>query len=148
MANANQPSVEGVHRLVLPSQHVDQVEHRQVTVKDCVTLEAVGHLGIGMVVRLITGVKKPQELVHERIISDVQRRWRRLAAFCAPLSLAGVPYAECTVAGQTTTLLRLDPTNGAARKLAALPIGSKGIGQSGGAPVYAQHAAAANQDGD
>lgn len=69
------------------------------------------------------------------------------AAFCAPLSLAGVPYAECTVAGRTT-LLRLDPTNGTARKLAALPIGSQGIGQSKGAPVYAQPAAAANQDGE
>ncbi|MFI6435045.1 PQQ-binding-like beta-propeller repeat protein [Streptomyces sp. NPDC050759] len=70
------------------------------------------------------------------------------AAFCAPLSLAGVPYAECTITGQTTTLLRLDPANGTARKLAALPIGSQGIGQSGGAPVYAQPAAAANQDGE
>src|SRR4051812_22514636 len=70
------------------------------------------------------------------------------AAFCAPLSLAGVPYAECTITGQTTTLLRLDPANGTARRLAALPIGSKGIGQSGGAPVYAQPAAAANQDGE
>lgn len=69
------------------------------------------------------------------------------AAFCAPLSLAGVSYAECTVAGRTT-LLRLDPTNGTARKLAALPIGSQGIGQSKGAPVYAQPAAAANQDGE
>lgn len=69
------------------------------------------------------------------------------AAFCAPLSLAGVPYAECTVSGRTT-LLRLDPTNGTARKLAALPIGSQGIGQSKGAPVYAQPAAAANQDGE
>jgi eukaryotic-like serine/threonine-protein kinase len=70
------------------------------------------------------------------------------AAFCAPLSLAGVPYAECTITGQTTTLLRLDPANGTARRLAALPLGSKGIGQSGGAPVYAQPAAAANQDGE
>jgi outer membrane protein assembly factor BamB len=70
------------------------------------------------------------------------------AAFCAPLSLAGVPYAECTITGQTTTLLRLDPADGTARKLAALPIGSQGIGQSGGAPVYAQPAAAANQDGE
>jgi eukaryotic-like serine/threonine-protein kinase len=75
--------------------------------------------------------------------------WRSpKAAFCAPLSLAGVPYAECTITGQTTTLLRLDPADGTARKLAALPIGSQGIGQSGGAPVYAQPAAAANQDGE
>ncbi|MFF0095501.1 PQQ-binding-like beta-propeller repeat protein [Streptomyces canus] len=70
------------------------------------------------------------------------------AAFCAPLSLAGVPYAECALAGRTTTLLRLDPADGTARRLAALPIGSQVIGQSGGAPVYAQPAAAANQDGE
>ncbi|MGP4048439.1 protein kinase domain-containing protein [Streptomyces sp. 2A115] len=70
------------------------------------------------------------------------------AAFCEPLSLDGVPYAECTLAGQPTTLLRLDRANGTARKLVTLPIGSKSIGQSGGAPVYAQPAAAANQDGE
>lgn len=37
ITKTSQASVRGIHRLVLPSQHVDQVEHRQVTVKDCVT---------------------------------------------------------------------------------------------------------------
>ncbi|MCD7440834.1 serine/threonine-protein kinase [Streptomyces lincolnensis] len=82
-----------------------------------------------------------------------KKLWQsRKAAFCDPLSLAGVPYAECTIAGEPghvpVTLLRLDPADGTARKLAALPIGSKGLGQSGGEPVYAQPAAAANQDGE
>jgi eukaryotic-like serine/threonine-protein kinase len=82
-----------------------------------------------------------------------KKLWQsRKAAFCDPLSLAGVPYAECTIAGEPghvpVTLLRLDPADGTEHKLAALPIGSKGLGQSGGEPVYAQPAAAANQDGE
>ncbi|ANS63318.1 putative serine/threonine protein kinase [Streptomyces lincolnensis] len=82
-----------------------------------------------------------------------KKLWQsRKAAFCDPLSLAGVPYAECTIAGEPghvpVTLLRLDPADGTAHRLAALPIGSKGLGQSGGEPVYAQPAAAANQDGE
>ncbi|WP_351232278.1 hypothetical protein [Streptomyces sp. NPDC002133] len=42
-----------------------------MTVKDCATPEAVGHLGIDMVVHLITGGKKAQEIVHERILGDL-----------------------------------------------------------------------------
>ncbi|MFF0087060.1 PQQ-binding-like beta-propeller repeat protein [Streptomyces canus] len=82
-----------------------------------------------------------------------RKLWQsRKTAYCDPLSLAGVPYAECTIAGEPghvpVTLLRLDPADGTAHKLAALPIGSKGLGQSDGEPVYAQPAAAANQDGE
>ncbi|MPY58650.1 hypothetical protein FNH08_16210 [Streptomyces spongiae] len=66
-----------------------------MTVKDCVTPEAVGHLGIGMVVRLITGVKKPQKLVHETILGvawpftplvlgDLDEFIERWAAWLAP----------------------------------------------------------------
>jgi hypothetical protein len=84
ITKTSQASVGGVHRLVLPSQHVDQVKHRQVAVEDCVTPEAVGHLGIGMVVRLITGVKKPEKFVHERILGDLQRRWRRRPKLARP----------------------------------------------------------------
>ncbi|MDX3451863.1 PQQ-binding-like beta-propeller repeat protein [Streptomyces sp. ME02-8801-2C] len=74
------------------------------------------------------------------------------AAFCEPLALAGVPYGECTIAGEPghvpVTLLRLDPADGTARRLATLPIGAKNLGLSRGEPVYAQPAAAANQDGE
>ncbi|MEU6223277.1 PQQ-binding-like beta-propeller repeat protein [Streptomyces sp. NPDC047042] len=73
------------------------------------------------------------------------------AAFCEPLALAGVPYGECTIAGEPghvpVTLLRLDPADGTARRLATLPIGAKNLGLSRGEPVYTQPAAAANQDG-
>ncbi|MEV1066051.1 serine/threonine-protein kinase [Streptomyces sp. NPDC050263] len=80
-------------------------------------------------------------------------RWRSpKAAFCTPLSLAGVPYAECTVAGEDghvpVTLMRLDPDDGTARKLATLPIGALSIGQAKGQAIYVQPAAAANQDGE
>ncbi|MGW7049731.1 hypothetical protein ACWGDT_45220 [Streptomyces avermitilis] len=61
-----------------------------MTVKDCVTPEAVGHLGIGMVVRLTSGVKKPQKLVHERILGDLQRRWRRFLPASSPEEDASV----------------------------------------------------------
>ncbi|MFD7284143.1 hypothetical protein ACFV80_46050 [Streptomyces sp. NPDC059862] len=65
-----------------------------MTVKDCVTPEAVGHLGIGMVVRLITGVKKPQEIVHERILGDLQPCWRRFLPASSPKEDASAEEVE------------------------------------------------------
>ena len=59
----------GLHGLAFPREHVDQVERRQVTVEGGVAAEAVSDLDIGMVVCLVSGVKEPQEVVHEAVFA-------------------------------------------------------------------------------
>ncbi|WP_165273806.1 hypothetical protein [Streptomyces sp. 196(2019)] len=44
-----------------------------MAVKKGLSPEAVGHLGIGVVVRLVAGVKKLQKVVHEEIFAHLQR---------------------------------------------------------------------------
>ncbi|MFC8728261.1 hypothetical protein [Streptomyces bacillaris] len=73
MSEADKARVRRIHCLEIPGQHVDEVEHRQVAVKKGVSPEAVGHLGIGVVVRLVAGVKELQKVVHEEIFTHLRR---------------------------------------------------------------------------
>ncbi|MEV1064341.1 PQQ-binding-like beta-propeller repeat protein [Streptomyces sp. NPDC050263] len=60
---------------------------------------------------------------------------------CRPLALGGAPYALCTDAKDDTkgtwSLLSINPSEGIARELTRLPVGSVPLGVVGGQPLFA-----------
>ncbi|MDV7221724.1 protein kinase domain-containing protein [Streptomyces prunicolor] len=59
---------------------------------------------------------------------------------CAPMVLGGAPYGVCADAEDPTkgptSFLRLDPDDGTAHELAALPVGAVTLGAVGGQPLF------------